>query len=155
MTQHGTNKPGGRPTIARVPIRVDRIRRIDGGFAFVPHRFLRDGFYAALTPEEVALYLLLVLAGDRYGVSFYHYDSLCSLLQVDPDTYACARDGLIDQDLIAFDGTRTQVLSLPERPLRTRLPGADHEVSGSERSAVRRSIRKALQSGLPEGDDGQ
>ena len=27
-----------------------RIRRIDGGFAFIPHRFLTDGFLATLTP---------------------------------------------------------------------------------------------------------
>ena len=27
-----------------------RIRRIDGGFSFIPHRFLTDGFLSALGP---------------------------------------------------------------------------------------------------------
>jgi hypothetical protein len=109
-------------TISRAPILPDRVRHIDGqGFAFIPFRFLRDGFLAALTRDQLALYLLLVLAGDRNGVSFYHYDSLCSLLGMTLETYLEARGALIDKDLLAFDGTRFQVLSLPERPIAGRL----------------------------------
>jgi hypothetical protein len=106
-----------RPRIDRTPLRPDRVRVIDGGFTFVPHRFLHDGFFAALTPREAELYFLLLLAGDRQGVSFYHYDRLCSLLQADLDTYLQARTGLLAKDLLAFDGARFQVLSLPERPI--------------------------------------
>jgi hypothetical protein len=143
MTHDANGAAGHR--ISREPIRSDRVRRIDGGsFAFVPHRFLRSGFYASLTPDEAALYLLLVIVGDRNGVSYYSYDSLSSLLQVDPDRYVDARDGLIDRDLVAFDGTRFQVLSLPEHPVRARARGEAAEHSGSERSAIRRSIREAL-----------
>jgi hypothetical protein len=93
-----------------------RIRRIGGGFAFIPHRFLTGGFVSALGPDELLLYLFLVLAADRYGLSFYGYDKICSLLEVDLDRYIEARDGLIWQDLIAFDGTLFQVLSLPSAP---------------------------------------
>ena len=32
------------------------------------------------------------------------------------ETYIRARNGLINKDLIAFDGTRFQVLSLPKSP---------------------------------------
>jgi hypothetical protein len=39
----------GRNKASRPPPRSDRIRRIDGGFAFVPNRFLRDGFFTSLT----------------------------------------------------------------------------------------------------------
>ncbi len=102
--------------ISRAPIVAGRVRRIDGqGFCFVPHRFLREGFFASLSPEELLLYFALVLAGDRYGISFYHYDRLSSLLQMPVETFLTARDGLIDKDLIAFDGRRYQVLSLPAR----------------------------------------
>lgn len=142
-----------RRRISRDPIRGDRIRRIDGGFVFVPHRFLRDGFYAALTSDEAALYLLLVLVGDKNGVSYYGYDSLSSLLQVDLDRYADARDGLIDQDLIAFDGTRFQVLSLPIHPLRAPVRRQIGGASGSERSAIRRSIRENLKRSGSRDDD--
>ena len=68
----------GRPTISRAPIVVERVRRIDGqSFSFLPHRFLREGFLVSLTRDELALYVVLVLAGDRNGVSYYHYDNLC------------------------------------------------------------------------------
>jgi hypothetical protein len=94
----------------------DRIRRIDGGFSFIPHRFLADGFLASLTQKELLLYLFLVLASDRYGLSFYSYDVICSLLELCVDDYIEARDGLIKKDLIAFNGTLFQVLDLPEGP---------------------------------------
>lgn len=90
-----------------------RIRRIDGGFSFIPHRFLTDGFLSALDPYQLLLYFFLVLAGDRYGLSFYSYDSICSLLQMSMDQYLQARNALIKKDLIDFDGTIFQVLDLP------------------------------------------
>jgi hypothetical protein len=70
-----------------------RIRRIGGGFAFIPHRFLTGGFVAALCPDELLLYLFLVLAADRYGLSYYGYDKICSLLEMDLDRYIEARGG--------------------------------------------------------------
>jgi hypothetical protein len=91
----------------------DRIRRINGGFSFIPHRFLCDGFLATLQQKEILLYLFLVLASDRHGLSFYSYDSICTLLQMTLDQYISARKGLIEKDLIAFDGTVFQVLELP------------------------------------------
>jgi hypothetical protein len=101
----------------RAPIVTDRVRRIDGkGFSFVPHRFLRDGFLASLSRDELALYLFLVLAGNRDGVSFYGYDAICSILHATLDDFIQARNGLIHKDLISFDGSRFQVLSLPEGP---------------------------------------
>jgi hypothetical protein len=107
-----------RPRIERAPIVPGRVRQIGGqGFCFIPHRFLREGFFAALSADELVLYLLLVLAGDRNGISFYHQDSLCSLLELPMHGYLAARNGLLDQDLVAFDGRRFQVLSLPDRPV--------------------------------------
>jgi hypothetical protein len=105
------------PKISRTPIQPERLRRIDGqGFAFIPNRFLREGFFVSLTRDELAFYLLLVLVGDRNGISFYHYDSLCSMLELPLERYLEVRNGLIEKDLIAYDGTRFQVLSLPSRP---------------------------------------
>ena len=96
----------------------ERIRQIEGSFGFIPHRFLTDGFLAALSQHELLLYLFLIMAADRYGLSFYSYNSICSLLGLTVDQYLKARDGLIKKDLIAFDGTIFQVLSLPA-PLNT------------------------------------
>ena len=94
----------------------NRIRRIDGGFSFVPHRFLIDGFLASLGQKELLLYFFLVTVSDRYGLSFYSYDAICSLLQLSLDEYMKARDSLVERDLVDFDGTIFQVLDLPAQP---------------------------------------
>jgi hypothetical protein len=92
-----------------------RVRQINGGFSFIPHRFLTDGFLAALGQEELLLYLFLILASDRFGLSFYSYDSICTLLEISLDEYIASRNSLMDKDLIAFNGTLFQVLSLPQK----------------------------------------
>jgi hypothetical protein len=93
-----------------------RVRRINGGFSFIPHRFVTDGFLNSLSANELLLYLFLVAVSDRYGLSFYSNNSICSRLQMTLDHYRKARDGLIEKDLIAFDGTIFQVLELPSSP---------------------------------------
>ena len=95
-----------------------RIRRIDGGFSFIPHRFLTDGFLKSLSSSELLLYIFLVLAADRYGLSFYSYDRICSFLHLSVEQYIEARNGLIKKDLIAFDGSLFQVLELPATPIK-------------------------------------
>lgn len=105
----------GQRDISREPIRIDRVRRIGrDGFAFLPNRFLRDGFFESLCRDELALYVLLVMVGDRSGMSYYRDETLCSILKVAPHRLTEIRNALLDQDLVAFDGLRHQVLSLPE-----------------------------------------
>jgi len=103
--------------IKKKVLNPDRMRRINGGFSFMPHRFLTGGFFSSLDPHELLLYFFLVLASDRNGLSFYSYDRICTLLQMDLERYIMARDNLIDKDLIAFDGTLFQVLDLPSKPV--------------------------------------
>ncbi len=98
-------------------LQPNRVRHIDGGFSFIPHRFLTDGFLASLNQKEILLYLFLVLASDRHGLSYYSYDAICSFLQINLDQYIEARDSLIRKDLIASDGTLFQVLDLPKQPV--------------------------------------
>ena len=137
--------------VRREPIRPERVRRIGpDGFAFIPNRFLRDGFFAALRPAERELYFLLVVAGDRNGLSFYHYDSICSLLQMDLETYLHARNALIERDLIAYDGTRFQVLSLPEQPALRNAPELRTPEDFAEHDAA--TIRALLRRSFPRGD---
>jgi len=116
----------------------DRIRRITGGFSFIPHRFLIDGFLASLTQNELLLYLFLVIASDRHGLSYYSYDAICTLLRMGLDPYVAARNALIDKKLIAFDGTLFQVLALPEAPV-----PVDPKPNGNQ-SAFARLIDQSL-----------
>jgi hypothetical protein len=122
-------------------INPHRVRRIEGGFSFIPHRFLTDGFLASLSQREILLYLFLVLVSDRFGLSFYSYDAICSLLQLSLDQYIEARDGLLEKDLIAFDGTLFQVLELPERPVQRAEPAQRR--SQIAKNLIRQSLGEA------------
>jgi len=105
----------------------DRVRKITGTFGFIEHRFLKEGFFYTLTHCELLLYLFLVLVADRHGLSFYSYDKMCTLLKITVDEFILARDGLIEKDLVAFDGRTFQVLSLPHHgpPQPTPLKGKE------------------------------
>jgi hypothetical protein len=103
--------------IEKKPICPDRLRRISGSFAFIEHRFLRDGFWVSLAHQELLLYVFLVLVADRNGLSYYSFDKICELLRISVDEYIVARNRLIQKELIAFDGHLYQVLSLPPKPL--------------------------------------
>jgi hypothetical protein len=124
-------------------LKPDRVRRIDGGFSFIPHRFLADGFLACLDQKELLLYLFLVLVSDRYGLSFYSYDAICSLLQLTLDQYIEARDGLVYKDLIAFDGTIFQVLDLPPRPIKASTPKEELIHDPQIAQLIRKSLKEA------------
>ena len=95
----------------------ERVRKIDGSFSFIPHRFITDGFFASLTQTELRVYFLLVLVGDRHGLSYYSQDRLCLMLKMPIDDFLSARNGLIKKSLIAFDGFMFQVLALPDKPV--------------------------------------
>ena len=131
--------------IQKPPLVSQRIRKINGSFAWISHQFLRKGFWSTLTHHELLLYMFLVIAGDRHGLSFYSFDKICSLLSIDTDQYIEARNALIDKDLIAFDGYLFQVLSLPETvaskpdsPLRTVEEMNRHDPATIHQTIVRR-----------------
>ncbi len=133
-----------RGAFQRAPIAPDRVRCIDSSFAFIPHRFLRAGFFTSLSADERSLYLFLVLAGDRAGVSFYSYDRICSSLEIDPDRFLEARNGLLAKDLIAFDGTCFQVLSLPPSPRWNAAPHAGEDAEERDTATIRHLIARSF-----------
>ena len=86
------------------------------------------------------------LAGVGPGSSFPSNIVICAALELTIDGYLVVRDRLTDLDLIAFDGTRFQVLSLPPapsvpppRPLVTQDDFEDHDPA-----TIQRIIRSSL-----------
>ena len=104
-------------TMIKKPLYPHRVRKITSSFAFIEHRFLRDGFWSTLDQHQLLLYMFLIIVGDRNGLSYYSYDKICTLLKIAVDDYIVARDALIQKDLIGFDGHLFQVLSLPAQPV--------------------------------------
>lgn len=141
--------------IEKRPLCPDRLRKITGSFAFIEHRFLRDGFWASLSHHELLLYLFLVLVADRNGLSYYSFDKICTLLQISIDEYIVARNALIDKDLIAFNGYLYQVLSLPYKPViyPEKLLKDHKDMEDKDPATVRQLIRRSLggRPCLPEG----
>lgn len=101
--------------IQKTILNPKRVRTIQSSFACIEHRFVSDGFLKRLSHHELLLYFFLVLAADRNGLSYYSYDKICALLHLTLDQYVDARNALIDKDMIAFNGTLFQVLSLPPK----------------------------------------
>ncbi len=92
-----------------------KIRRIQGSFGFVQHRFLNEKFFASLGRGELILYFFLVLASDRFGMSWYGDDSIRRHTKLDPDELEEARGKLTSKRLIAFAPPFVQLLELPDR----------------------------------------
>lgn len=132
--------------IEKSPLCPQRVRKITGSFAFLEHRFVRDGFWTSLTHHELLLYIFLVLVADRSGLSYYSFDKICALLQLSLDAYLIARNALIKKDLIAFDGHLFQVLALPAHPV-LHPPAPLHsaqQMAQADPATIRQLIRNSL-----------
>jgi len=124
----------------------ERVRKIQGSFAFIEHRFLRNGFWESLGHHELLLYIFLVLVSDRNGLSYYYYDKICNILKMTVDEYIDARNTLIKNDLIGFDGRLFQVLSLPEHPVffKTKAIGDKREAGPKDFVAIGEILHEIL-----------
>jgi len=92
----------------------NRRRRIDGGFSYVPHQFLRDGFFEMLRHDELILYFFFVMAADSNGLSYYSSRTITQILKMNNEAYQHALNRLLDLDLIATKEVLVQVLQLPD-----------------------------------------
>jgi hypothetical protein len=132
--------------IEKHPLCPERLRKIRGSFAFIEHRFLRDGFWSSLCHQEWVLYVFFILVADRNGLSYYSFDKICSLVERSLDDYLLARNALIHKELIAFDGHLLQVLSLPPKPVtspKTPLTHP-HQMAQADPATIRGLIRDSL-----------
>jgi len=82
----------------------DRIRKIEGSFSWIDHRFVTGGFLHDLSMIEILL-------------CFYHDDRIASVLKIDLPALGKAREGLVRRSLLAYEFPLYQILSLPPRPM--------------------------------------
>ena len=136
----------------RVIPEPDRVRKVAGGFGWLDHRILREGWLEQMTTSEIAVYAFLVLAADRNGVSFYRREKIARILGLDIAEVARALGLLMRRGLVAFkpfsratpDGFH-QVLDVPvcsvgQSREERRLGGGAPEASGA-------SVGKLLKGG--------
>ena len=123
------------PTRRKLPVLApERLRRPPRSFAWIDHRLRSSGLLPLLEPTEIGLYLFLVLAGDRDGLSCWRLDRIQGEMPCfGRSALWQARDRLLALDLIAFKPWRKtdpdgayQVLSLQRTgaPLSPRMNAA-------------------------------
>lgn len=89
-----------RAAVIPRPDRVRQVRQVT--FGWIDHRFVRNGHIQKLGLEDIAVYVFLVLAADRFGVSHWRPDVIGKHLGLDVPDVRRAIDRLIDFDLVAF-----------------------------------------------------
>ena len=114
------------PTKKPLPVVApDRVRRPPRSFAWIDHRVRSSGWLPLLDPPEIGLYLFLVLAADRDGLSCWRLDRIEREMPCfERNVLWRARTRLVELDLVAFRPWRAgdpddicQVLSIrPPNP---------------------------------------
>ena len=90
---------GKRPTV--IPPRPDLIRQPAGCFGWLEDRLLHDGWLARLGPEGTSVLVLLALAADRHGASFYGRERMTERLSMSRQDVDQALTRLLDLRLVA------------------------------------------------------
>jgi hypothetical protein len=118
------------------PPRPELERRPTGAFGWLDAELLHDGWLAEVGPHAAATMVLLALAADRRGASFFGRDRMAVVLGMTRHEIDQALQCLLDAGLVAFRPWRSgcvdgvwQLVPLPRRRSPTRafstLPAAD------------------------------
>ncbi len=83
-------------------IEPDRLRFVPPSFAWIDRRLREHGLLAALSADEISLYVFLALAADRNGLSCWRVDRMERELPLSSADIVRARRGLVDRKLVAF-----------------------------------------------------
>lgn len=109
----------------RVPIppHPDLLRRPRGPFGWLDAHLLHDRWLAQMQPDAAAVLVLLALAADRHGASFYSRGRMAECLGIDVDRVDRALAKLEELGLVALGPWRPglrdgvwQILPVAPRP---------------------------------------
>ena len=109
---------GKRPII---PPRPDLIRQPTGRFGWLEDRLLHDDWLARLGPEGTSMMVLLALAADRHGASFFGRERMAGKLGISRHDVDQALARMLEWHLVAHRPWRQgnpdgiwQLLPLPQ-----------------------------------------
>jgi hypothetical protein len=88
-----------KPNVA--PPRPDLIRRPAGRFGWLDDRLLREDWLSRLGPEATSVLVLLALAADRHGASFYGRERMAQRLSMNRQEIDQALRRLLELRLVA------------------------------------------------------
>jgi hypothetical protein len=90
-----------RPRRPVRPPKPDQIRKPQGRFGWLDDRLLREGWLGRLGPDGTAVLVLLALAADRHGASFYGRERMATVLGMDRRDVDFALTRLVELGLVA------------------------------------------------------
>lgn len=106
-----------------VPPRPELERRPNGAFGWLEAELLHDGWLAELGPHAAAIIVLLALAADRRGASFFNRERMAIVLGMSRHEVEVALQRLLDAGLVDLRPWRVggsdgvwQLLPIPRRP---------------------------------------
>ncbi len=91
----------------------ERLRQVPEQFSWVDQALVQQHFIDRCDARSAALYLFLVTVADAQGLSYYGAATLARRLRLSEVELACARQQLIELELIAYRTPLYQVLALP------------------------------------------
>ena len=89
---------GKRPIIPPLP---DLVRQPTGRFGWLEDRLLHDDWLARLGPEGTSVLVLLALAADRHGASFYGRERMAGKLGLSRQDVDQALNRMLELRLVA------------------------------------------------------
>jgi len=99
-------------------------------YSIIDHQILHGRYLHRLSHEAMALYLFLVVVGDRQGRSFYADRSITEILRLSGPRLHQTRGELIQEGLISYRKPYWEVKNLPleqEQTLLIPLPAIDYD----------------------------
>lgn len=97
-------------------------------YSIVDHQFLHGGYFQKLSPEALALYLFLVVVGDKNGRSFYADSTIEGILRLSSRQLTQAREELIRCLLVAYRKPYWWVKDIPHKELSHERPQTKNTV---------------------------
>ena len=88
-----------RPTV--LPPRPELLRQPTGRFGWIEDRLLHDGWLAQLGPKTISVLVLMALAADRHGASFYGRERMANQLGLSRQDVDQALTRLLELRLVA------------------------------------------------------
>lgn len=90
-----------------MPPHPDRLRKPEAPFGWLEAHLLHDHWLARIQPDATAVLLLLALAADRRGASYYSRARMADRLGIDVGRVDRAADRLLELGLVALRPWRT------------------------------------------------